>query len=190
MTTIVYDRRSKTMAADSQNTDTAGVTFKVAKIEHIGGGYMFGGSGHLRTITMAKEWAQKGWEGKYEPDWSYFLEDPDDRGFSCILVDPTGTRIWIIDEELVPFEPLDDFVAVGAGATYALGALAAGADAKRAVEIACQLDTNSFEPVDVYTWPEFKPQGEANAINVSEQLPVDTSTNAVRKARRPSTKRG
>lgn len=160
MTTIVFDRRTKTMAADSQNTDESGVTYKVAKIEHIGGGYMFGGSGHLRTITMVKEWAQKGWEGKYEPDWSYFLEDPDDRGFSCMLIDPTGSRVWIIDGELTPFEPLDDYLAVGAGAAYALGALAAGADAKRAVEIACQLDTNSFEPVDVYQWPEYKPQGE------------------------------
>lgn len=157
MTTIVYDRRTKTMAADSQNTDACGVTYKVSKIEHIGGGFMFGGSGHLRTITMARDWAKTGWEGSKEPDWSYYLEDPDDRSFTCILIDPTGTRVWIIDDELTPFEPLDDFFAVGAGAQYALGALHAGADAVRAVEIACKLDTNSFEPVDSYQWPEFIP---------------------------------
>jgi ATP-dependent protease HslVU (ClpYQ) peptidase subunit len=153
MTTIAYDRRTKTLAADSQNTDSSGATFKVNKIEHIGNGYMFAGTGHLYTIAQCKLWAQQMFDEHQRPDFEFFLEDPDERSFSCMMIDPTGTRVWVIDDELMPFEPLDDIICLGAGAAYAKGAMYAGASAKQAVEIACQLDTNSFEPVDVYQWP-------------------------------------
>lgn len=62
--------------------------------------------------------------------------------------------IWILDikysenEKWANFYPIkNDFIAIGSGAHFAVGAMAAGKSAIEAVEIACTLDINSCLPV-------------------------------------------
>lgn len=152
MTTCVYSAPHKMAAADTQNTDSAGTAWRVNKLEQCGK-RLFMGSGHCRTIATAKVWAAaldaKGnpFNPAREPDWSYFLDDPEDRDFACLLVDPDG-RVWLIDGELTPTPVEGDFFAVGSGGTYALGALEAGADPVRAVEIAAKYDSSTSAPIN------------------------------------------
>lgn len=150
MTTIAFDRRTKTIAADTQNTDASGQKWRVNKIEKLPDGSFFMGSGHLHTIAQCKHWAEKQWLEKFRPDFSYFLEDEDERGFSCFHVSADGTRVIMVDGELSPTEVMDDFVAVGSGAAYALGALEAGAEIVQAIEIACARDPNSSAPIHTH----------------------------------------
>ena len=151
MTTIVYDRRTKTVAADTQNTDDAGSKWRVKKIETLPDGSVFLGSGHLYTIAQCKHWAEAGFDEDARPDFTYYLEDTDDRGFSCVCISADGEQVILIDGEMGPIEVIDDFVAIGSGAAYALGAMEAGADVVRAVEIACLRDPSTSAPIHTYT---------------------------------------
>lgn len=150
MTTIVYDRRTRTIVADSQNTDQSGAIWRMNKIERLDDGSFFLGSGHCYTIASAKNWARKGFEEKHRPDFTFFLEDEDDRGFSCLWISKDGRKVILIDGEMAPTEVLDDYMAVGSGAAYAMGALDAGKTAKEAVEVACQRDTSTSAPIHTY----------------------------------------
>jgi hypothetical protein len=154
MTTCVYSTLLKTAAADTQNTDGADQKWRVNKIEHLSNGGVFLGSGHCRTIQQAKQWAEVGFAQDSEPDWSYYLEAPEDRDFQCIFVEAGGTVVWMIDGELSPMRVIDDYVAVGSGAAYALGAMDAGADPVRAVEIAAERDPSTSAPIHTYTFEE------------------------------------
>lgn len=154
MTTAVYSRLTKTIAADTQNTDAAGARWRVQKIEHLPGVGVFLGSGHSYTINLAREWAKANWHADMEPDWTYFHEDEDDRGFTCLLISLDGNTVWMIDEELTPMMVGGDHFAIGSGAAYALGALHAGADPVKAVEAAAMYDPNTSAPIDTYTFEE------------------------------------
>ncbi len=61
-------------------------------------------------------------------------------------------RIFVVDagkpDETGIYEVQMPFIAVGSGREVAMGAMAAGADAKRAAEIACELVTSCRPPVD------------------------------------------
>lgn len=158
MTTCVYSAPHGTAAADTQNTDSASMRWRVNKLEPCGK-RLFMGSGHCRTIATAKLWASKldkngdPFNPASEPDWSYFLEDEEERDFACLLIDPDG-RVWMIDGELTPMLVHGDFFAVGSGASYALGALEAGASPVKAVEIAAKYDVSTSAPIDSITLKE------------------------------------
>ena len=154
MTTIAYDRRTKTVAADTQNTDESGAKWRVKKIETLPDGSVFLGSGHLYTIAQCKHWAELGFDEHERPDFSYYLEDTEDRGFSCLWISADGAKVILIDGEMGPTEVIDDFVAIGSGAAYALGAMEAGADVVRAVEIACERDPSTSAPIHTHTCGE------------------------------------
>lgn len=152
MTTIVYDRASKTIAADTQNTDSANARWRVKKIEVLDDGRVFLGSGHSFTINQVKEWAKANWSPEATPDWEYFNADPEDRGFQCLLIEADGERVWMVDEELTPMLVDGPHLAVGSGAAYALGALYGGADVVAAIEAAAKYDTSTSAPIDTYTF--------------------------------------
>ena len=56
-------------------------------------------------------------------------------------------KIWIMHEQLFPLEIQDPFTARGSGAHFAIGALAAGANPWQALEIACQYDISTGQPL-------------------------------------------
>lgn len=143
MTTIVIDRRTGTIAADTQNTDSANVISRCAKIEKLEDGRYFMGAGHNYPIRLTKQWMETG----LQPDFSIVVDDLEEYDFSCLVWGPEG--VLLIDSELGPFYLRDRYFAIGAGAAYALGAMDAGATAEQAVQIACRRDPNSSEPIDV-----------------------------------------
>lgn len=152
MTTCVFSKPLRTIAADTQNT-LNGVKWRTRKIERLPDGRVFLGSGHSFTIAQARGWAMSNW--KDAPDWSYLDEDEDDRGFECLVISQDGKKVWHVDSaERFPNEVDGDHFAVGSGAAYALGALAAGADPVRAIEIAADHDPNTSAPIDSYTFGE------------------------------------
>lgn len=78
--------------------------------------------------------------------------------FGGLMLFPNGT-LYYIDIQQLPNSPdwvasvvecKERFAAVGSGAAYALGAMAAGRSAKQSVEIACRFDTMSGPPVTEY----------------------------------------
>lgn len=57
-------------------------------------------------------------------------------------------QISHFSERLRPYKVHASFYAIGSGRRLAIGAMAAGASAKEAVEIACRFDTHSRGPVN------------------------------------------
>lgn len=150
MTTIVFSRPHGVIAADSRNTDSSGAVFKVEKIEALPDGRWFLGSGHLYTIGLVRRWAEAGFSEDARPDFEVlFGECANDFRFSCLVIEADGSSATLVDDEMEPQVVLDDFLAVGTGAAYALGALAAGASPLEAVMIAIDYDGNSGGPVQM-----------------------------------------
>ncbi len=149
MTTGVYDRITRTIGADTQNTTPSGGIVRTAKIELLDNGYWFVGSGHCYTIAQCRGWAAENFAMDATPDWGLLLDDPDEYGFACIVIDPKTNRVWLVDDEMVPNLVMDRFVGVGSGADCALGALDAGASILQALEIAAARDPNSSGPFHV-----------------------------------------
>lgn len=152
MTTCVFSKPLRTVAADTQNT-LNDVKWRTRKIERLPDGRVFLGSGHSYTIGQARGWAIDNW--RTEPDWSFLDEDENDRGFECLVISQDGTRVWHVDSaERFPQEVEGEVFAVGSGAAYALGALRAGASPKQAVEIAAEFDPSTSGPIHTYTFGE------------------------------------
>ena len=150
MTTIVFSRPHGKIVADSRNTDSAGAVFKVRKIERLDNGRYFLGAGHLYTIGLARDWAESDFSEDERPDFDVLYGDQgEDFAFSCLVISEDGRIAVLIDDEMQPQAVQDDFLAVGSGAAYAIGALEAGADPEEAVEIAISRDGNSGGPIQV-----------------------------------------
>ena len=66
------------------------------------------------------------------------------------MVDKRGRITSFESESSAPCRIRAKFLAIGSGAAVALGAMAAGADAKQAVRIACQFDAHTKGPVKAY----------------------------------------
>lgn len=67
---------------------------------------------------------------------------------SILIVDKTGQASWLTVPWLRPVPILEPFVAGGSGGDFAIGAMAAGLGAKRAVEIATRYDKGTGGGVD------------------------------------------
>ena len=149
MTTIVVDFRAGVIAADTQNTDRSGAAYRCRKIERLTDGRYFLGSGHLLTIGKAKRWAEVNFAEDERPDFEeLFGACAEEFAFSCIVIALDGTAI-LIDDEMEPQPVCDDYLAIGSGSAYAVGAMDAGASAERAVLIACSRDLYTSAPVDI-----------------------------------------
>lgn len=151
MTTLLYDRPTKTIGVDSKNTDAGGQMFLVDKIERLTDGRFFLGSGHLYTINTAREWAENHFNTDLRPEFGVMFSDPEEYGFSCIIISQDGERVTMIDDEMTPYEVLDDVIGTGSGGIAARAARLGGATVEQAVEIAIRCDSNSGGPVRTHT---------------------------------------
>jgi len=149
VTTCIFSRKHGKIAVDSRNTDGVGCVVLTNKIERLKDGRYFLGSGHCLTIGKAKRWAEKKFAEKDRPNFGEMFSDADEFGFSCLVISPDGKSAFLIDNEMEPQPVLDDFLGVGSGAAYALGALEAGATPEQAVTIATARDGNRGGPVRV-----------------------------------------
>lgn len=140
MTTIAWDGR--TLAADSLSTwngSRDGLATKIAKR----GSILAGSAGNAVICRRLLDWFRTGMQGhppsagnKDAGNWSTISLF----GYGGMVVS-YGPDGW--ESVRVPS------YALGSGAEYAAGAMSAGCDARRAVEIAIEHDTSSGGPITV-----------------------------------------
>lgn len=142
MTTIAY--RDRTLAADtgmSRSGNIFGGT--VVKIVRVPDGRLAGAVGSAGFGGAFLTWAQNGADRAIAPsakedqstyDTGFIVE----RDGSLSVLEPSG---W--------FSCSPPFYAFGSGKEIAMGAMAMGADAQRAVAVACVIDAGSREPITV-----------------------------------------
>lgn len=130
MTTIAADAKRGCMACDSM-TSTADSWWPSTKV-HRSGDALIGGAGEVASIRQFVKWYADG-QRLPKPKIS--------DNFCALVLNGEGLFYWA--SNLVP-EPIErGFHAIGSGGNAALGALLAGANVKRAVEIACLVDASS-----------------------------------------------
>lgn len=133
MTVIAWDGRSLAGDRMRQHDGTPTPCRKVFWTPY----GVFGCAGSGFDVEAYRRWAQG------------LVPRPDRLENLLVLFVDTSRRAWVMTEQLV-WVPVDmPRWAIGSGADYALGAMEAGADAMRAVEIASKLDAGCGMGVDV-----------------------------------------
>lgn len=138
MTTLVY--RDGILAADRIMLQGSIKCAEFSKIAKAPNGAIGGAAGDLKGVRKFLDWIQAGATGV--PPVSSKAE-----GYVIF----TSERLFSWDGVPTLTEVFAPFLAVGSGWEVALGALAMGADARRAVEIAAQFDANSGGGIDILT---------------------------------------
>ena len=100
-----------------------------------------GGAGYADSIMMGIAWLE---EGGPKPDLVDRSED-----WSGILVIAPDGAIWKFEKQLHGFLVEAPQFAIGSGRAFAIGAMAMGATAREAVEVASRFDPHSGMGVDV-----------------------------------------
>ncbi len=151
MTVIVWD--GKMLASDKQATN-AGLKRKVTKIFRINGS-LIGFSGDYDYAQAMLKWFENGAEADKFPKH----QEDNDKWVGVLVVTPQR-RVFKYERSPHPMEFTESgAMCIGSGRDFAFGALAMGADAKRAVEIACEHEASCGMGVDVLTF-----EGEPNEI--------------------------
>ena len=142
MTTIVY--RDGVMAADSRVTITTeaggarvGRCEKLYRVK----GCIIGTAGESAPGLVFIDWYKAGRKNDKVPE-ALILGSAD---FTALVLTPHGLfeyDRWCRGEKI-----LNKFYAIGSGAKAALGAMHMGANAIRAVRIACEIDPYSSPPI-------------------------------------------
>ncbi len=128
------------MAADSACFDSSLYQGQVDKLWAIPSVGLIGCCGEIGAMVRVVDWLMEGGSRKKAPNL------PDDCEFEAIIVSPEG-EVLHYDRHLVPIQVVNELHAIGSGRKLALGAMMAGASADKAVQIACQYDNGSREPV-------------------------------------------
>jgi len=140
MTTIVY--RDGILAADTAVFDRGTYCGQAIKITSAPSGLVAGSAGCMGDAAALRDWVLDGAAGD-PPKW----RDEDSEG---ILIQ-NGVVYWIGPGQKKIAYDAAPYIAIGSGFQVAMGALAMGASAERAVEIACDLDNRTRRPVTVLT---------------------------------------
>lgn len=142
MTIIAY--RDGVMAADSKgsrNGAWAGYSIKIVKRAHDGA--LCGADGNANLAAAFRRWFLAG----ENPDSRPKLSGDDNANAGALIVRPDGS---MEEHDANGWHATSGpFYAIGSGSPEALGAMAAGADARRAVEIAIELDNDCGGKIDV-----------------------------------------
>lgn len=146
MTTIAWDGR--TLAGDRRSV--FGVTPmlepipKIYRITYQGLDSIAGYAGSLVYCQRVLAWIKAGCDQDKRPE-----KEKDDDEFSVVVINNNG--ITYFNDRFYPeslgFRPW----AIGSGRDYAIGAMAAGASAKKAVGIAASYDVFTGGEIDVLT---------------------------------------
>lgn len=146
MTVIVFD--GKTLAADRQATAAGGRVYpatKLRRVRRLDGDYLLGGDGCLSQLLELFAWFEAGAE---PADWP---KSQVPEGFTFLwVVSPSG-KAWHYEETPIPVPCEAKVFVSGAGGELALGALAMGATARKAVEVACLYHSGCGLGVDELT---------------------------------------
>ena len=147
MTTIAWD--GKAMAADRQaatgNTPHVSHGGKIKRITFNGVDALIGRCGTIASAMQVVDWLAAGANPANKPE----ISSAEDDSFSLLLA--TAKGVYYFATGTIPVFIGRRPWAIGSGGDYALGAMEAGADARKAVQIACKLDINSGMGIDVLT---------------------------------------
>jgi len=139
MTTIATN--GKVIAADSRITgdyiDSHPKLFQI-------GDSVFGIAGMMTRVLKVIDWLSMGCPESNKPDVN-------DDGFTLLQVCSEGIFYW--DGNLRPVQMRGPYAAIGSGSQYAMGAMHAGKNPRRAVEICCELDESTAPPIVVMRVP-------------------------------------
>lgn len=140
MTTVAF--RNGVMASDRESNLHGAEVDKVFCGE---GGILYGIAGVLSKCRKVVDWLIS--------QNTAFPSDPPDVGsdedWNVLVAYPDGS-LFLYDWHLYPLQMKAPFLAIGSGSGYAMGAMAAGASAKKAVEIASQFDSYTGSVVDTF----------------------------------------
>lgn len=136
MTTILADAKKGVMVCDSM-ASYGDSWFPVTKVYRVGD-ELVGWAGQYSEGPRWLDWYSSGQRGKM----------PSIGNISVLILGADGLRIFEPGGLSTPIER--GWQAVGSGANAAMGAFMAGADAKKAVEIACKIDSGSGGDVVVH----------------------------------------
>jgi ATP-dependent protease HslVU (ClpYQ) peptidase subunit len=143
MTVIVFD--GKQMVAD-RRMSSGNMHETVQKIHRLAGGVVVGFSGSVAHQGAMLQWIKDGVNPEAYPGPAFDAEHPMDA--EMLVVNKWGQVFTFVGGPYL-VEVLSRPVVIGSGAAYVLGAMAAGADAVRAVEIASQYDPGCGNGIDV-----------------------------------------
>lgn len=142
MTCIAY--RFGIIAADTQLTCGDWSKGRVHKLRPMPGGGVYACAGESGATLRMQRWIDRGMPKRGRPRIKDEIE------IDVLMVRPDGS-VWMLDDSLV-FEPrADEFIAIGSGAQYALGAMKRDkrCSARSAIVVAAEFDSNTSAPVDV-----------------------------------------
>lgn len=137
MTTIAY--RDGILAADTMVSGSGCRVGSVVKAFRRTDGHMAGAAGDLSWAQRLLGWFTAGEEGE--------APLPKENAGEAIIVRPDG-EVFFVDESGMHTLSAE-FFSLGSGACVALGAMAAGASAETAIEIACRFDCHTGGDITV-----------------------------------------
>lgn len=140
MTCIAFD--GKTLAADRRTAwgSMIGETTKIRRI----GDLLVGAAGNACVAEEMFEWVRLGRDPKFYPEMQRNKED----WVPLMVVEPNG---HLLVYERTPYASVHEqrYMAIGSGREFAMAAMYLGKTAREAVEVACALDINCGNGVDV-----------------------------------------
>jgi len=178
MTTIIgieYDDKS-VIIADSRVTGDDGRIYSHPIMRKISkrGAILIAGAGEVAPCDIAQNiWVPPAFTQKDKKDpyrylvakampslrkcltdngYSFEYDKKDGMRFQFLI--SVGGELFDIDEELTVIKSDDNLYAIGSGGAYALGALFAGAEPMKAMEIASQLSAYTFPPFYIEEQPK------------------------------------
>lgn len=131
MTTIAWDGES--IAADRRVCGSS--IMSLGKLFKLPDGSVLAGAGDYAEVVEVVAWVMGGCDPDARPRFSENSE-----GSSLLLARPDGKAYWLTWPYLRQVEINEPFAAEGSGCQFALGAMAMGATARRAVQIAAKFD--------------------------------------------------
>lgn len=139
VTVLAWDGTS--LAADRQVT-RSGQRGSITKLLRLDTGEVLSWTGHLQNCLGMQHWYLA---GAKPCEWNNYRVDPESHAELVIL---SEDGLWTFGGPY-GIKVEDPFIALGSGSEYALAALAMGATAKEAVEIASRFDNHCGLGVDV-----------------------------------------
>jgi ATP-dependent protease HslVU (ClpYQ) peptidase subunit len=142
MSVVAWD--GKSIAADKQATNT-GLRFRATKIRRLASGEVLAWTGGQDSGAIVSKWYEDGADPEKWPDCQKDKED----WARLVVASAAGVVFFERTPVAIPIE--DEFQAWGTGRDYALGAMARGATAREAVEIAMRFDTSCGLGIDEFS---------------------------------------
>lgn len=140
MTTIVF--RDGVLAADTAVFDRGCYCGQTEKIFKSPNGSLFGAAGAIGDLIRFKEWMLA---GEPEADRPQFKDEDSE----AVVIRPDGTVHWFGTRDHAQINSADNYYAIGSGFLIAMGAMAHGATAEEAINIAADLDSRTRRPLKI-----------------------------------------